>query len=79
MTAWVQQAAQEELFEVRAEAFMARAEWSSRLRRSVELRDLAPWARGGWFAPAGAVNAAAQVAVEMAIVVLLWPERTSWR
>jgi hypothetical protein len=75
--AWAVLAQPPTLREVITEGALARSEWSTRIQRPAELRDVAVWALGGWFDPRGAVSAAASVAVELAIIVTLWPEKVS--
>lgn len=81
--AWSLAASPAAVQSVRDAAGLARCEWIIRLARPQELRDLGPWARGGWFSPQGAVNAAAEIMVELMIIVALWPDgpcvlRPSW-
>ncbi len=81
---WTRSASPAELRTVRDEAALAIGQWGVRMAEPNELHDVACWALGGWFSRYGAMTAAAEVAAELAIITILWPEeprhvlRPSW-
>jgi hypothetical protein len=77
LEAFTHWASPQTLRNVVAEGRNARDEWAIRIARPAELKDVAPFALGGWFHPSGAISAAAEVAVEVAIITAIWPERPS--
>ncbi len=84
LAAWRAWALPETISRVAEQGVLARIEWTWRMRRPAELRDVAAWALGGWFCPGGAVAAASEAAIELAVITALWPEeprhvlRPSW-
>jgi hypothetical protein len=83
-TAWARGVTSSEVRAVRDEADFARDHWSHRIGTPNELHDVSCWALGGWFAPGGALAAVAEVTVELAIILSIFPEeprhvlRPSW-
>lgn len=73
--AWSRHAAPVALAAIREQADLARDVWSKRMGWPFELRDVAPWSLGGWFSPDGAIAAACEIAVELEIIVRIWPDR----
>lgn len=72
LQAWSERAPAQHVAQVANAATAAREDWQERIERQCELIDLLPWA-GGWAPNPDSAHAAAQVAAELWVLVLLYP------
>jgi hypothetical protein len=82
--AWTQTATLRQVTEATETGKDARMVWAGAILCDAEQIDLAPWAPSGFYSKGAVVKAAAEAAIELAVIALVWPEeigdvlRPSW-